>query len=647
MPQTLDTHAVIPEKQQHQQQQQQQHQHQQQQQQKPEQQEARNSRRPIKTPSKFRDFDTTAAKVRPRSLGSSIDGSVSEPVLESSTQVTHEKRFCSPFSVSSASVASSVPTVGRRPNRIVRTPKKLADFQVPTIIAVNSPSKQSLLSEDTLHNVTVENSQLSENPADSVQPKAPAKSEILNTRADKAGGILPSLPKKRGRKPRMAKSEISSVGMDDKVEEDDDGVPFCGFTDTEIEKARSIASNNSSSRGRTGIPGSSLSAGRVRREAKTPGRLADFDTSRRGATKKDGLSEPTAIEHVSKVGQMSVERIETDSVSVGLTQKAPVGRRKRGFKVTLLSREGPSQQPAVKSSQEAHLAAKSGTSSQKKNSSSAVSGISDKENVVYQRVSSTATAIACHMVVVGVGGTAASGTASGIDPGTLLPRLQPLRKRGRPPSSKNSSQGTTTPVAEEDTGSASLAPAAKLPRLDPVFVSRDVGTPGGGGEQPHLYVVAPRRRGRGGRRSLSSRWIPGEFRCDICGRDCGYRQNLYVHLKSHMRRGEADSASTAGRGRGRGEQNLERGRSRQPAQNLERRGNLLKRGRRRREAIITAAAVDIMAAVSVRSAGPVMVARKNAGKELELAGGGDLDQKKEGEGEEGEGTASETPDPSR
>jgi hypothetical protein len=40
-----------------------------------------------------------------------------------------------------------------------------------------------------------------------------------------------------------------------------------------------------------------------------------------------------------------------------------------------------------------------------------------------------------------------------------------------------------------------------------------------------------------------------------------------------------------------------------------------------------------------------MVARKNAGKELELGGGGDLDQKEKGE-EEGK-TASETPDPSR
>jgi hypothetical protein len=76
----------------------------------------------------------------------------------------------------------------------------------------------------------------------------------------------------------------------------------------------------------------------------------------------------------------------------------------------------------------------------------------------------------------------------------------------------------------------------------------------------------------------------------------------------------------------------------------------MKRGRRRREEAITTtvAAVDIMAAVSVRSAGPVMVARKNAGKkELELSGGVDLDQKEEGEKEEEGGTASETPDPSR
>jgi hypothetical protein len=84
-------------------------------------------------------------------------------------------------------------------------------------------------------------------------------------------------------------------------------------------------------------------------------------------------------------------------------------------------------------------------------------------------------------------------------------------------------------------------------------------------------------------RKRGSRWQPGAFVCQVCGRDCGYRQNLYLHMKRHVRRGEADSACLGQRRR--------RKRSG---------GKVRGEGDR-----------DPTAAVAVRTAGPVVVARKN------------------------------------
>ena len=36
----------------------------------------------------------------------------------------------------------------------------------------------------------------------------------------------------------------------------------------------------------------------------------------------------------------------------------------------------------------------------------------------------------------------------------------------------------------------------------------------------------------------SSRWTHGVFICEVCNRDCGYRQNLYIHMKKHEKNGE-------------------------------------------------------------------------------------------------------------
>lgn len=36
----------------------------------------------------------------------------------------------------------------------------------------------------------------------------------------------------------------------------------------------------------------------------------------------------------------------------------------------------------------------------------------------------------------------------------------------------------------------------------------------------------------------SSRWTAGIYVCEICQKDCGYRQNLYIHMKRHEKNGE-------------------------------------------------------------------------------------------------------------
>ena len=39
-------------------------------------------------------------------------------------------------------------------------------------------------------------------------------------------------------------------------------------------------------------------------------------------------------------------------------------------------------------------------------------------------------------------------------------------------------------------------------------------------------------------KSGSSRWVAGLYICGVCDRDCGYRQNLYHHMKKHDMYGE-------------------------------------------------------------------------------------------------------------
>ena len=38
--------------------------------------------------------------------------------------------------------------------------------------------------------------------------------------------------------------------------------------------------------------------------------------------------------------------------------------------------------------------------------------------------------------------------------------------------------------------------------------------------------------------NTSSRWTQGVFICEVCKKDCGYRQNLYIHMKKHEKNGE-------------------------------------------------------------------------------------------------------------
>ena len=38
--------------------------------------------------------------------------------------------------------------------------------------------------------------------------------------------------------------------------------------------------------------------------------------------------------------------------------------------------------------------------------------------------------------------------------------------------------------------------------------------------------------------TTSSRWTQGVFICEVCNKDCGYRQNLYIHMKKHEKNGE-------------------------------------------------------------------------------------------------------------
>ena len=53
-------------------------------------------------------------------------------------------------------------------------------------------------------------------------------------------------------------------------------------------------------------------------------------------------------------------------------------------------------------------------------------------------------------------------------------------------------------------------------------------------------VVGPRRNSKGviTANPSSSRWVSGKFVCTVCSRDCGYRQNLFFHMKKHEKYGE-------------------------------------------------------------------------------------------------------------
>jgi hypothetical protein len=175
--------------------------------------------------------------------------------------------------------------------------------------------------------------------------------------------------------------------------------------------------------------------------------------------------------------------------------------------------------------------------------------------------------IACHMVAEVVA------TAS---------PLQPLRKRGRPPSSQKSIE------PGDETLTFPTPTTAKVPRL---YTST---TPNFPSPSPSL-----RGRGRPSKRFLtavssnsvkirSGRWHIGEFVCTVCGRDCGYRQNLYVHMKRHVKYGEAASAST-----------------------VSTRGGRRQYIRRRTSEDGGRLGHHPTAAVTVRASGPVLVARKN------------------------------------
>ena len=38
--------------------------------------------------------------------------------------------------------------------------------------------------------------------------------------------------------------------------------------------------------------------------------------------------------------------------------------------------------------------------------------------------------------------------------------------------------------------------------------------------------------------TTSSRWKTGIFGCEVCQKDCGYKQDLYIHMKKHELNGE-------------------------------------------------------------------------------------------------------------
>ena len=55
---------------------------------------------------------------------------------------------------------------------------------------------------------------------------------------------------------------------------------------------------------------------------------------------------------------------------------------------------------------------------------------------------------------------------------------------------------------------------------------------------PSASSSIPANQGKDKKANSSSRWVSGQFICEVCSKDCGYRQNLYCHMKQHEKFGE-------------------------------------------------------------------------------------------------------------
>lgn len=55
---------------------------------------------------------------------------------------------------------------------------------------------------------------------------------------------------------------------------------------------------------------------------------------------------------------------------------------------------------------------------------------------------------------------------------------------------------------------------------------------------PSASPSTPANEGKDKKANSSSRWVSGQFICKVCSKDCGYRQNLYCHMKQHEKFGE-------------------------------------------------------------------------------------------------------------
>ena len=490
------------------------------------QQETRPSRRAIKTPSKYRDFDTQTvlfaspavapANVESNARLNSKNGSTTVDNSESESSATVDK-------IESPSAGSLAP-LAVRDRRFVKTPSRLDDFQIG-----RSPAKREppLTAANDFSSVSVKDDL-------PVLPATAAKFlPVQEISADSAA------KKRRSRKTvSVATPQVKGI-----VAIDDDGeveAPFCGFTDMEIERALSVRSGSSS--------WASLSSGRERRELKTPRKLADFDIT----TNIVGSNVPGQLKTKQVLGTDEEEEEVVDGPSKNAvevdcwTPTRTAARRpssttyglhknKRGRPKAIAKTDDSLVSPALKG----RIAIKSAAREDSQTPSLLSGQASDKENVLKRRVvGSQQQVLTCHMLQISADQAV----------------LQPRRKRGRPPSKKSlesngdnlglmTSAATKLPRLSTPAGVTTLSSAAKM-------LSRGRGWPPTKRVVMAVVVNPPELMRTNTGSIKSGRWQIGKYVCQVCDRDCGYRQNLYLHMKRHVLRGEAD-ASCLGKRRGR------------------------------------------------------------------------------------------------